>query len=148
MEGSSGAPVLDSSGRVVGQLTGACGFNLNDVCDSVNNATVDGALHAYYADVEAYLDPQGPVCPDDDGDGYTDIDCGGDDCDDSDSTIHPNASEVCDDGVDNDCDTLIDAADPECGGCSLLAEGERCTADAECCSGTCAGHIWYPACAP
>jgi hypothetical protein len=34
------------------------------------------------------------------------------DCDDDDETIYANATEVCD-GVDNDCDTLVDDLDPE-----------------------------------
>ncbi len=55
--GSSGSPVLNSSGQVVGQLSGGCGYNLNDVCDSVSNATVDGAFAAYYSQVSQWLDP-------------------------------------------------------------------------------------------
>ncbi|MDJ0841016.1 MAG: serine protease [Acidobacteriota bacterium] len=55
--GSSGSPVLNSSGQVVGQLTGACGSNYSNVCDSVNNATIDGALAAYYNNVSQWLDP-------------------------------------------------------------------------------------------
>ena len=34
------------------------------------------------------------------------------DCDDTDASINPNASEVCD-GVDNDCDSDIDSADSD-----------------------------------
>ncbi len=44
-----------------------------------------------------------PVDDDVDGDGYTTKE----DCDDSNSEIHPGADEVCD-GLDNDCDLLID----------------------------------------
>ncbi len=57
--GSSGSPVMDAQGEVVGQLSGACGFNVNDPCDAAANATVDGALAAYFADVEQFLDPSG-----------------------------------------------------------------------------------------
>ncbi len=42
-------------------------------------------------------------CPDADGDGYLDSACGGDDCDDSDAGVHPAATEVACDDVDNDC---------------------------------------------
>jgi len=55
-------------------------------------------------------------CTDDDGDGYA-IEggiCGPVDCDDSDSLVNPGAVEICDDGIDNDCDGLPDAADPDC----------------------------------
>lgn len=63
--GSSGSPVVNGAGQVVGQLSGACGFNVNDVCDSDSNATVDGALAAYFSSVEQYLDPSDGGDPDD-----------------------------------------------------------------------------------
>jgi V8-like Glu-specific endopeptidase len=55
--GSSGSPVVNSSDQVVGQLSGACGTNVNDPCDAVNNATVDGALAFYWTSVQAFLAP-------------------------------------------------------------------------------------------
>jgi V8-like Glu-specific endopeptidase len=60
--GSSGSPVLAADGRIVGQLSGACGFNVNDVCDSGSNATVDGAFANYYCSVQPYLDPSDTSC--------------------------------------------------------------------------------------
>jgi V8-like Glu-specific endopeptidase len=53
--GSSGSPVLNANGEIVGQLYGACGSNVNNVCDSGANRTVDGALAAYFPQVETFL---------------------------------------------------------------------------------------------
>ncbi|HSF42378.1 MAG TPA: trypsin-like peptidase domain-containing protein [Thermoanaerobaculia bacterium] len=55
--GSSGSPVLNAASQVVGQLTGGCGFNINDVCDFESNATVDGAFAFYYSTVRPFLNP-------------------------------------------------------------------------------------------
>jgi hypothetical protein len=43
------------------------------------------------------------ICPDLDGDGHTDLACGGDDCDDGNASRYPGATEVCD-LDDEDCD--------------------------------------------
>lgn len=50
----------------------------------------------------------GPACaiPDFDGDGRDSVECGGDDCDDTDANRFPGNREVCDDGHDEDCDPL------------------------------------------
>lgn len=125
MGGSSGSPVLNSSGEVVGQLTGCCGFNCGDVCDSGNNWTIDGALAAYYTEVEQFLDP--------------DVGCSGDaECDDGDVC---NGSETCvsgncQSGTPLDCNDgdacTADSCDPV-SGCSNTAiscdDGDLCTID-------------------
>ena len=59
--GSSGAPVYNMNGQIVGQLYGACGYTL-EVCDFEQNRTVDGAFAFYYNSVQPWLDPEsGPV---------------------------------------------------------------------------------------
>ncbi|MEK7705821.1 MAG: MopE-related protein [Myxococcota bacterium] len=46
------------------------------------------------------------TCNDGDSDGYDDALCGGDDCNDAASTVHPGATETCGDGIDQDCSGL------------------------------------------
>ncbi len=58
---------------------------------------------------------------DDDSDGYTsDVDC-----DDNDPAINPGAVEDCTDGIDNDCDNLIDTADPDAIGCLVCTDDDN-----------------------
>jgi len=56
-----------------------------------------------------------PDCWDEDLDGYSDPACGGYDCDDTDPDVNPGVDEICDNGIDDDCDGLIDLEDmPQC----------------------------------
>jgi hypothetical protein len=60
----------------------------------------------------------GPVvCPDADDDGHTSALCGGDDCDDADPARNPDEAEVCNGGIDDDCDGRADADDGVCVPC-------------------------------
>ena len=51
---------------------------------------------------------------DTDGDGHSHVSIGGGDCDETDPAVSIAADEICDDGVDNDCDGDVDAADADC----------------------------------
>lgn len=135
--GSSGSPVVNANGEVVGQLSGCCGYNCNDVCDSVSNATVDGALAAYYSQVADFLDPSTGGCT------------ANAECDDG---LFCNGAELCVSGdcqpgsnpcVGQACDESLNV----CTGCTLKAKGESCTTNAECCSGRCKGKKGRKTCA-
>ena len=75
--------------------------------------------------------PPPPICVDNDGDGYgnpASVSCAHPqlDCDDGDADVNPGVLEgpygdlLCIDGVDNDCDGLIDNNDPGCMSTSRL----------------------------
>jgi V8-like Glu-specific endopeptidase len=56
--GSSGSPVLNDAGEIVGQLYGACG-SYNDLCNPNLARTVDGAFAVTYGYIQQFLDPAG-----------------------------------------------------------------------------------------
>ncbi|MCB9693320.1 MAG: hypothetical protein H6736_16025 [Alphaproteobacteria bacterium] len=86
---------------------------VDDDCDGdVDDADVDVQTPLYYPDL--------------DGDGHGDLLAAGihacipgtlrlshDDCDDTLDYVYPGALEACLDGLDNDCDGLVDSADPD-----------------------------------
>ncbi len=81
-----------------------------EICDNGVDENCDG--------VDAQCTPA-PTCTDADGDGYfAEANCGtAVDCNDNDAAIYPGAAEICSDGIDNDCDQLVDAGDPDAVGC-------------------------------
>jgi hypothetical protein len=95
----------------------------NDVCPNDPDDDIDGdgvcgdvdncpdVPNSDQADMDD--DGVGDACADDvDGDGYP----MGIDCDDMDPNTSPGASEVCSDGIDNDCDGYVDFLDWNCWG--------------------------------
>jgi len=80
----------DGDGDVDEGLTDTDG---DGTCDALDVEECDGVDNDGDGDIDEGFD--------EDGDGYTSC---GDDCDDTDSTVNPDAEEVCDDSVDNDCD--------------------------------------------
>jgi hypothetical protein len=105
-------------------------FEMRAGIDSQPGWNADGTNLAYFKDGSQQaatppagignLDP-GPACTDADSDGYSveGGDCGPVDCDDTDPGVNPGAAEVCTDGIDNDCDGLIDATDPDAVNCPV-----------------------------
>lgn len=79
-----------------------------------------------------------PTCSDVDGDGFVQgSTCGGlpgGDCAPLDPTIHPRAVENCRNGKDDDCNGLIDGADPQCA--SLCGTQPSCQSVHDCSLGT------------
>jgi hypothetical protein len=116
----------------------------NDDCDDGNDDIHPGATEQCNEvddDCDGNTD-EGCVtyCEDADGDGYGnpsftttvnspapppgyEANCG--DCNDDESSIHPGATEVLDDGIDNNCDGLVDegVCATECSPCDLNNDG-------------------------
>ncbi|MGF1469159.1 MAG: putative metal-binding motif-containing protein [Sandaracinaceae bacterium] len=95
-----------------------------EVCDGENGCLPGTPLNCSDGDL-CTVDSCDPVAGcmnalrDLDGDGFVSDQCDGLDCNDNEETgaeINPDAEEICDDGVDNNCDTLIDLNDGDaCG---------------------------------
>ena len=75
-------------------------------CDDADTAYNPGADEDDCTDPNDYNCDGSVGYADSDGDGFAACE----ECDDTDSAIHPDAEEICDD-VDNDCDSLIDDDD-------------------------------------
>jgi len=100
VEYDSGTTWPDPTGASLSLDPGALDPSDNDDPDN----WCEGSVAYGLGDLGTPGDENPVCCPDVDGDGYLDAACGGDDCDDADAAIHPAAEELCDGGVDNDCD--------------------------------------------
>ena len=97
------------------------GFLACEDCDDAEPTTHPGALEQCDG-VDNDCDPGTAEDPNDaDGDGYRVCD---NDCDDLDPAVNPGVEEMCNDGIDNDCDGGS-------GGCELWGEYSLADADAK-----------------
>ena len=101
--------------------TGEWNFHLYLASPCVDSGTDAGI----YTDLEGRVRPlmagfdmgayEYPDCVDADMDDYGEPSCGGYDCDDTNPSVNPGAQEVCDNGLDDDCDGFVDMDDLDCG---------------------------------
>ncbi len=91
--------IPDRGGCVEGELI-RCDLPEGGICLTASCNETNG-------DCETHLS----AGADNDSDSALDILCGGDDCQDTDGTVYPDAVEVCD-GKDNNCDSITDAVFP------------------------------------
>ncbi|MBN1386302.1 hypothetical protein JW968_05010, partial [Candidatus Woesearchaeota archaeon] len=105
----------------VGSCVGSTGpWQVDETCTVEEYCYYNGQGNA---DENYWCEPIGPNCIDADGDGYNGTgsveECGPWDCDDTRTDVYPGAPELCD-GVDNDCDGIIDE------GCFLNVTSIEC----------------------
>ena len=96
-------PVIAYSENYDGRMVGVSVFP-----DYPNYGGCTGDFHQIF--YNALIWAGAATCVDADGDGYQDVACGGDDCDDADVAIYPGADEYCN-AVDDDCDGTVDEDD-------------------------------------
>jgi hypothetical protein len=105
-----------------------------------NSYSRDSSLNGLHWDAGFIAVPIAPSPPPACGDGACDP--GEDPCSCPEDCGTPPTSETdCGDGVDNDCDGLVDCDDTgDCAGdpsCACAAKGNPCASDGECCSNDC-----------
>jgi hypothetical protein len=97
-----GTDCNDSDSQVNPGATEICDNGKDDDCDGATDCA-DSQCACADLDGDGYGNPPGPCCA------YPDLDC-----DDTDANIFPGAPVLCDNGKDDDCDTLVDCQDSDC----------------------------------
>ncbi len=115
-----------NSGTCAWGSLGTCCFRDTD-CGDYDRCTTDTCdTAAHTCAHEAIAGCGTSTCMDWDGDGHGSIYCwptAGDDCDDANAAVHGGATELCDNGVDDDCDGLTDGTDSTCASHNTMCEG-------------------------
>lgn len=117
---------LVKNGQRLITISNADGDQIKEIKSTVTWQGVLGQSKTYQAATlltnwRNYLwQPPAPTCTDTDHDGYA-LEggaCGPVDCNDKNPAINPGATEICDNGIDDNCNGLIDCADPACASAS------------------------------
>jgi hypothetical protein len=137
-------PPLEQSGLIDAKNVGAdidavvslsCSTNEMSCSDGADNDG-DGIADCGDSDCQS----------DDDGDGYRAPPCGND-LNDQDASVHPGAVEICDNGVDDNCDGVTDCADASCAW-SAFARPYACDDPCNARSDFCADFEWVGGASP
>jgi hypothetical protein len=106
--------------------------SIQEICDDIDNncdsliddddpTTSDASKTTFYLDTDGdgYGIPSVTMLKCDQPTGYSEEDT---DCDDSDIDLSPATPEICNDAINNNCDSLIDCDDPICGTDALCVD--------------------------